>query len=137
MSMHSMGQAWAHWKHVSHLRPPCSSYSSWRRPRNFVATSAGISGYMIVAFGAKNRRRVSAMPFTMPRPGTTLGRKLTSRTSLAEAVDDDDRERGHEQVEQRRRKQPLPGEAHELVDADARQGRPHPDEHEHERERLA
>ena len=72
MSMHSIGHAWAHWKQVSHLSVPHSSYSSCRRPRNFGATSYRSSGYLTVTFGSKKRRRVSAMPFTMPIPGTKL-----------------------------------------------------------------
>ena len=31
-----------------------------------------LQGYLAVTFGSKKRRRVSAMPFTMPRPGTKL-----------------------------------------------------------------
>ena len=72
MSMHSTGQAWAHWKHVSHLRLPNSSYSSCSRPRNRTATSGFVSGYWMVAFGAKKRRSVRAIPFAMPRPGMKL-----------------------------------------------------------------
>src|SRR5919109_2829223 len=128
MSMHSIGQAWAHWKHVSHLSVPHSSYRSWSRPRNLLATSACCSGYMIVAFGSKNRRSVRAMPLTMPSPGTM---KL-----IGSASQHDDRRGGHEQVEQGRRQQPLPGEAHELIDAHARQRPAHPNEGEHEGVRL-
>ncbi len=72
MSMHSIGHACAHWKHVSHLSVPYSSYSSWRRPRNLGATSAGCSGQRTVALGAKNRFRVKVIPRTMPMPGTVL-----------------------------------------------------------------
>src|SRR5687768_12298127 len=129
MSMHSIGQAWAHWKQVSHLSVPHSSYSSCRRPRNLGETSARASGYMIVTLGSKNRRRVSAIPFARPRPGMKL---MRSRSPAHE----DDGGRGHEQVEQRRRQEPLPGEVHELVDAHAGQGAAHPHEDEHERVRL-
>ena len=74
MSMHSMGQAWAHWKQVSHLSVPYSSYRSWRRPRNLGATSAGCSGQRTVALGAKKRLSVNPMPRTRPMPGTVLTR---------------------------------------------------------------
>ncbi len=74
MSMHSIGQAWAHWKQVSHLSVPYSSYSSWRRPRNLGATSAGCSGQRTVALGAKNRLSVNPMPRTRPMPGIVLTR---------------------------------------------------------------
>src|SRR5687767_13829837 len=144
MSMHSIGQAWAHWKQVSHFRPPYSSYRSWSRPRNFAATSAGISGYMTVAFGWKNRRRVKAMPLTSPKPGTRPLIRPTARApegsssgAALQPVDDEDGQRGHEQIQQRGRQQPFPGEAHELVDPDTGQRPAHPHEHEHERERLA
>ena len=43
---------------------------------------------------------------------------------------------GHEDVEQRGRQQPLPGEAHELVDAHARQRAAHPDEDDARRRSL-
>src|SRR5438876_10739832 len=89
------------------------------------------SGYLIVAFGSKNRRRVSAMPPTMPRPGMRSIRVASSR------VHDRDRGGGHEQVEQRGRQEPLPGEPHELVDSDTRERPAHPDEGEDERVRLA
>src|SRR3954452_24435959 len=128
MSMHSIGHAWAHWKHVSHFSVPYSSYRSWSRPRNLWGTSRRTSGYLIVAFGSKNLRRVRAMPLTMPRPG----RALIAAISLVELRDDDERRGSHEEVEQRRRQQPLPGEPHQLVDPDARQGPPHPDECEDE-----
>src|SRR3954453_7107449 len=130
MSMHSIGQACAHWKHVSHFSVPYSSYRSWRRPRNLGATSALTSGYLIVALGWKNRFRVRPMPRTMPMPGTRL------IGSPCDLLHDDDRRRGDEQVEQGRRQEPLPREAHQLVDADAGQRAAHPDEHEHEQERL-
>src|SRR5512132_2505672 len=123
MSMHSMGQAWAHWKHVSHLRVPYSSYSSWRRPRNLGATSACCSGHMIVALGEKNRRRVRPMPRTRPMPGMAV-----IGCSLDDALDHDDRRRGHEQVEERGGQEPLPREAHQVVDPDPGEGAPHPDE---------
>src|SRR3990172_2026395 len=132
MSMHSIGQAWAHWKQVSHLRVPYSSYSSWRRPRNLGATSACTSGHWIVALGAKKRRSVRPMPRTMPMPGIVL----ICSPGLVQRFDDEDRGRGHEQVEQRCGQQPLPREPHQLVDAHPREGAPHPDEDEHEDERL-
>src|SRR4051794_12638019 len=133
MSMHSIGHACAHWKHVSHLSVPHSSYSSWSRPRYLGATSAGCSGYMIVALGAKNLRRVTPMPRTMPMPGTRLiARSLPSQRGL----EHDDRRRGDEQVEQGCGQEPFPREAHEVVDAHARQHAAHPHEEEHEQERL-
>src|SRR6476620_12503016 len=113
MSMHSIGHACAHWKQVSHLGVPYSSYSSWRRPRNLGATSAVTSGYRMVALGAKNRRRVRPMPRTMPMPGTRL-----IGSPGCQLLDDDDRRRGDEQVQERRRQEPLPREVHELVDPD-------------------
>src|SRR5512141_1468956 len=125
MSMHSIGQAWAHWKQVSHLSVPHSSYSSWSRPRNLCGTSRRTSGYLIVTFGSKNRRRVSAMPLTMPRPGIRL-------IEAASLDDHHDRRGRDEQVEQRGRQQPFPGEVHELVDPDPRQRSTHPHEGEHE-----
>ena len=70
------------------------------------------------------------MPRTRPMPGTRL-----TRVTLDD-VDDDDRRRGQEQVEQRRGQQPLPGEAHQLVDPDPGQRAAHPHEDEHEDERL-
>src|SRR6187401_496381 len=130
MSMHSMGQAWAHWKQVSHLSVPYSSYSSCRRPRNLCGGSSRTSGYLIVTLGSKNLRRVRLIPRTIPRPGTRLMRSPPS-------ADDHDRDGGDEQVEQGRREQPLPGEVHELVDADAGQGAAHPDEQEDEGVGLA
>ena len=75
MSMHSIGQAWAHWKQVSHLSVPYSSYSSWSRPRNLCGTSSRTSGYMTVTFGSKKRRSVRAMPLAMPRPGMKVIRR--------------------------------------------------------------
>src|SRR3954447_16328302 len=131
MSMHSIGQACAHWKHVSHFSVPYSSYRSWRRPRNFGATSALTSGYLIVALGWKNRRSVRPMPRTMPMPGT----RLIGSPEL-QLLDDDDRRRGDEQVEERRGQEPLPREAHQLVDPDAGERAAHPHEDEHEDERL-
>ena len=62
--------------------------------------------------------------------GDEAHRPALSRSTITTAT------AGHEQVEERRRQQPLPGEAHQLVDPDARQGRPHPDEDEHEDVRL-
>ena len=42
---------------------------------------------MTVAFGSKKRRRVRAMPFTMPRPGMRLIRRLMlPTTTMAAAV---------------------------------------------------
>ena len=38
--------------------------------------SGAVSGYWIVAFGAKKRRIVSAIPLAMPRPGTKLIARL-------------------------------------------------------------
>src|SRR5712671_4964203 len=55
MSMHSIGQACAHWKQVSHFSAPYSSYRSCRRPRNLCGMSGLTSGYLIVAFGSKKR----------------------------------------------------------------------------------
>src|SRR5262245_1578615 len=132
MSMHSIGHAWAHWKHVSHLSVPYSSYRSCSRPRNLGATSATSSGQRIVALGEKNLRSVRLMPRTRPIPGMAV-------ISCLRRVDrhgDDDRGGGEEQVEQRGGQQPLPGEAHQVVDPDARQRGPHPDEDEHEGEGL-
>ena len=42
------------------------------------------------------------------------------------SLDDEDRAGRHEDVEQRDLDEPLPGEAHELVDAHARQRAAHP-----------
>src|SRR5450759_3819066 len=128
MSMHSTGHAWAHWKHVSHLMLPNSSYSSCSRPRNRTATSGAASGYWIVAFGAKKRRSVSAIPLAMPRPGTKL--------IAPSPVDQHDGGRRHEKIEKRGGQQQFPGKSHKLVDADSWQGRPHPDEDKHEEVRL-
>src|SRR5690349_17750654 len=130
MSMHSIGQAWAHWKHVSNLSVPYSSYSSWSRPRNLGATSATSSGQRMVALGEKNLRSVRPMPRTRPMPGMAV-----ISGSLG-GLDHDDRRGGEEQVEQRGGQQPLPGEAHQVVDPHPGQRRPHPDEDEHEGERL-
>src|SRR3954466_15615475 len=130
MSMHSIGQAWAHWKHVSHFSVPYSSYSSWRRPRNRCGTSSRTSGYLIVAFGSKNFLSVRPLPFPTPIPG----RRTNRRASL---VDHDERGRRHEQVEQGGGQQPLPGEPHQLVDPDAGQRSAHPDEVEDEEIALA
>src|SRR5438132_709537 len=127
MSMHSIGQAWAHWKHVSHFSVPYSSYRSWSRPRNLWGTSTRTSGYMTVTFGEKNLMSVRVIPLTRPRPGSRIIGWPASRRA-----DHDDRRRGHEQVEQRRRQEPLPGEAHQLVDPDAGQRSSHPDEREDE-----
>src|SRR5262245_51811548 len=135
MSMHSIGQAWAHWKHVSHLIAPYSSYRSWSRPRKRVATSAWTSGYLIVAFGSKSRRNVRLMPLTMPRPGTRF--IVGASRDRRRLGHDEDRGRGDEEVQQRGRQQPLPGEAHQLVDPDPGEGGPHPDEDEHEDVGLA
>src|SRR5580765_2252318 len=131
MSMHSIGQACAHWKQVSHFRAPYSSYRSWRRPRNLCGMLGLTSGYLIVAFGSKKRRRVRPMPLTRPRPGMKVIGRASSR------MHDGDRRRGHEQVEQRRREEPFPGEPHQLVDPDTRQRATHPDEGEDEDVRLA
>src|SRR6266566_4655558 len=132
MSMHSIGQAWAHWKQVSHFSVPYSSYRSWSRPRNLWGTSTRTSGYMTVTFGEKNLRSVRVIPLTTPRPGSRIiGRAASLRT------DQHDGRRGHEQVQQRRRQEPLPGEAHQLVDPDAGQRSPHPHEREHEDVGLA
>ena len=54
----------------------------------------------------------------------------------ASCVEDEDRAGRHEDVEQRDLDQPLPGEAHQLVDAHARQRAAHPHEDEREGERL-
>src|SRR5258706_15003829 len=89
------------------------------------------SGYLIVAFGSKKRRRVRPMPLTMPRPGMKVSGRASSR------VHDGDRGGGHEEVEQRRRQEPLPGEPHQLVDPDTGQRATHPDEGEDEDVRLA
>src|SRR5438876_2516608 len=132
MSMHSIGHAWAHWKHVSHFSVPYSSYSSWSRPRNLCGTSRRTSGYLIVAFGSKNFRSVRPMPMTMPRPG----RRIIDGSSCR-VTDEDEGQGGHEQVEERRRQEPLPGEAHQLVDPDAGQRAAHPDEREDEDIALA
>src|SRR4051812_25963637 len=132
MSMHSIGHAWAHWKHVSHLSVPHSSYSSCRRPRYLGATSAGSSGYMIVALGAKNLPSVTPMPRTMPMPGM----RLIGRSPRLDGLDHDDGGRRDEQVEQRCGQQPFPREAHEVVDAHARQRAAHPHEEVDEQERF-
>src|SRR5690242_20193393 len=131
MSMHSIGQALAHWKHVSHLSVPHSSYRSCRRPRNLGATSATCSGYMIVAFGWKNFVSVVPMPRTMPMPGM----RLIPRSRCG-CLEDDDRDRRDEQVQQGGGQQPLPCEAHEVVDAHAGQRAAHPHEDVHEQEAL-
>src|SRR4051812_21222027 len=90
------------------------------------------------------------MPMAMPQPGTR-DIKLTSADRLLAAaarhawlacssrcqlLHDEDRAGGDEGVEQRDLDEPLPREAHELVDAYARQGATHPDEDEGEGERL-
>src|SRR3954463_13145885 len=130
MSMHSIGHACAHWKHVSHLSVPHSSYSSWSRPRYFGATSAGCSGYMIVALGAKNFRSVTVMPRTMPMPGT----RLIGPSSRRRGLEHHDGRGGDEQVEERGRQEPFPCEAHQVVDAHARQRAAHPHEEVDEQE---
>src|SRR6185503_121935 len=137
MSMHSIGQAWAHWKQVSHFSVPYSSYRSWSRPRNLGGTSRRTSGYLIVAFGSKKRRRVRAMPLTMPRPGRLFIGGSSSRGRQSRVADDHEGRRRDEQVEQRGGEEPLPGEPHQLVDPGAGQGAAHPDEEEHERVALA
>ena len=49
--------------------------------------AARSSGYLIVTLGSKKRRRVSAMPLAMPRPGTRLISGLTVlTTTIAAAV---------------------------------------------------
>src|SRR6516164_5482514 len=99
---------------------------------------AGVSGYMTVAFGSKNRRRVTAIPLTMPRPGRAIiGRPSVARAASSLDADHDDRRGGHEEVEEGGRQEPFPGEVHELVDPDAGQGPPHPDEREDEEVGLA
>src|SRR5688572_459091 len=79
------------------------------------------------------------MPMAMPQPGTLLIRPMSAPLFASlprELLDEQDRASGHEHVEQRDLDQPLPGEAHELVDAHARQRAAHPNEDEDERERL-
>src|SRR3954454_10030487 len=117
MSAYSIGGGGAHWKNDSQLSVPHSSYSSWRPPADFGATSAGFSWYMIVALGAKNLRSVTVMPRTMPRPGTSL----IGRSSRRRGLEHHDGRGGDEQFEERGGQQPFPCETHEVVDAHARQ----------------
>src|SRR5438132_13514583 len=106
--MHSIGQAWAHWKHVSHFSVPYSSYRSWSRPRNLCGTSTRTSGYMTVTFGEKNLRSVRVIPLTTPRPGSRIiGRAASLR------ADHHDGRRGPAQLEERLREQPRTSPAHE------------------------
>src|SRR5574340_59861 len=112
MSMHSMGQAWAHWKHVSHLSAPASSKRRTRRPRWRGETSGVTSGYCTVGLRWSIRMKVRAMPLAMPRPGRVM------RASSADLLDDEDRRGSHEDVDEGRGQKPLPGEAHQLIDPD-------------------
>src|SRR5579859_4765291 len=88
----------------------------------------------MVAFGSKKWRSVTAIPLTMPRPGSWLTMRPSRTVSLA---DHHDRRRGGEEVEERSGQEPLPGEAHQLVDPHPWQGAAEPDEGEHEDVRLA
>ena len=133
MSMISIGQAVAHWKQVSHLsvarlvveqQQPAAVM--WRDVLDVLGVLDGDLG--LEEAGAK----VWTMPMAMPQPGHSA--KVL--TLASELLDDQDRAGRDEDVEQRDLDQPLPGEAHQLVDAHARQRAPHPHEDEHEREHL-
>src|SRR3990170_3746132 len=93
--------------------------------------SGRTSGYWRVTFGEKKLRKVVAMPLAMPEPGIGIRSFL-----LASQVEYHNLDGRDEQVDERQREQHLPGNAHELVDADARQRRAQPDGHEHEQVRL-
>src|SRR3954454_7902257 len=93
------------------------------------------SGYWMVFLGWTMRTNVWSMPLAMPQPGTR-DMTLILRSPCRELLDDEDGAGGDERVEQRDLDQPLPREAHELVDAHSRQRAAHPDEDEGERECL-
>ena len=65
------------------------------------------------------------MPLAMPTPGNAISAPSPSVSSSQ--VEHHDRDGGDEQVHQRQRQEDLPGHAHELVDAHARQGAAEPD----------
>src|SRR5215212_1156709 len=140
--MTSIGHAAAHWKQVSHLRLPRSSYSRINRPRWRGLMSCTSSGYCTVTLGPKNRPSVVSIPLAMPQPGSLeklisvdLRRRLLG-SSPRQGVEDQDRAGRDENVQQRDFDEPLPGPTHDLVDSDTWQGAAHPHEDERKGERL-
>src|SRR5439155_13562685 len=104
--------------------------SSTSRPRWCGEISWRTSGYCTVALRSNMRTSVVTMPLARPIPGMRI-------IGAARSLQDHDRDRRHEDVEERRGEQPLPGEGHELVDAHARERGANPDEHEDQCEGLA
>src|SRR5699024_5699317 len=89
-----------------------------------------------VTLGAKKFLKVVTMPLAMPMPGNAIT-ELLSRASFApeaqrSQLEDDHCGRRDEQVDEGERQENLPGHAHELIDADARQRGPQPDGDEDE-----